>query len=199
MAEFMTEEEIKQIDQVVEQPKPRKRRKAEDIELADLENMKGSDIIKILDFLHRRYLSWMTEAESAKFSSLYKSAKDEALKETLEVYSEIQKQNQELLERMERLIQALEGRLTATPEQIAQVTAQQTVEQAKKSILEDPRVRALGFIIFDYLSSKDPNLAKYKDIVKMILFPELLQSEAQQTAGTQTETQGATSGTERTQ
>jgi hypothetical protein len=183
VSEIMTEEDIKAIDQVVEQPKPRKRRKNEDIELSDLENLKGSDVIKILDFLHRRYLSWMTEAESTKFSSLYKSAKDEALKETLEVYSEIQKQNQQLLERMEKLIQALEGKLT-TPEQIAQATAQQTIEQAKKSILEDPRVRALGYIIFDYLSSKDPSLAKYKDIVRMILLPETAQ---------------ATSGTEQTQ
>ncbi len=174
----MTEEEVKQIDQVVETPKKKKKKTDED--MLELDQMRGSDVVRLIDFLHRRYLSWMTEAESAKFSALYKSARDEALKETIEVYNEIQKQNQQLLERMEKLIQALEGKLTAT-EQIARMTAQQTLEQAKKSILEDPRIRALGYIVFDYLSSKDPNLAKYKDIVRMILLPETAQANEQHT------------------
>lgn len=165
----MTEVEASEIEKAAgiktEEPK-RKRRKEDPILPEELKKLSGDEVLRVLDFMHRRYLSWMTEAESVKYSSLYKSARDEALKETLETYAELQKQNQALMERMEKLIQALEGRLQ--PTQIAQETAQ----QIKKSILDDPRVRTLIAVGLDAFLKDNEVYQKYRPLVICTLLPE---------------------------
>jgi hypothetical protein len=155
-------------------PKKKKRKSEEDEEPAELHQLSGSEVIRILDFLHRRYLSWMTEAESAKYSQLYRTAREEALKETLETYAELQKQNQALLERMEKLINALEGKLVAQA-----APPQPPPQQQLRSLLDDPRVRALLFVAFDYFASKNPELSKYRQLIQALLLPETLEQREQ--------------------
>lgn len=157
----------------------RRGRKRQNEELPqELGRLSGSEVIRILDFLHRRYLSWMVEAEGAKYTSVYKTAREEALKDVMETYAEIQKQNNQLLERMEKLIQALEGKLTAQPT----IIAQQTAEQLKRSIFDDPRVRSMIFIGLESLFGNNPNYQRLRDFIISVLFPEAVarqQGEAQ--------------------
>lgn len=165
-------EEVKEVEKEIgiSKRKKKKRLGASDIEEFDtLSSMSGSEVIKVLDFLHRRYLSWMTEAESAKYSGLYKTAREEALKEVMETYSEIQKQNQALLEKLESLIKILSEK-QITPESVAQQTAQ----EIRKSLLEDPRIRGLIFVILETLFSNNPNYQKLRGILTPILFPEMI-------------------------
>jgi len=177
MAELITPEEAEKIEsEVVE--RPRKKPKKLMLTPQSLEAVSGRDVIEILEFLHRKYLSWLTEAEGAKYSTLYRQAKDEALKEALEVYAEVQKQNQELLNKLTQLTEALSRQMqTTAPEQIAQEAAKQTVEEVKKSLLDDPRIRALGYVFFDYIASKNPELRKYSKLVEAILLGDLIQQE----------------------
>jgi len=147
--------------------KKNKRRKELNPAPESLRELSGEDVLNIFDFLHRRYLSWMTEAESAKYSTLYKSARDEALKETLETYSELQKQNQELINKLEKLVNALEGRLQPT------AIATETAQQIKKSLLDDPRIRTLIAIGLDAFLGSNDLYQKYRPLVICTLAPEL--------------------------
>jgi len=178
------ESQIQSLEQeiVTETRKRRRGREITDIP-RELEQMSGSDVVKILEFLHRKYLSWMTEAEGSKYATLYKSAKEEALKETLEAYAELQKTNQVLLERLERLVESLENRLVSQPAVQPQEVAKETVKELKKSLLDDPRVRALLYVVADYFMGKNPELAKYKPIVASILFPEAVETNPSTSTG----------------
>lgn len=172
--ELVSYEEVEKIEEEagLEKKKKKRGRRIDDEEAPlSLQKLSGEETVRILDFLHRRYLSWMTEAEGTKYAGLYRTAKEEALREALETYSEIQKQNQQLLERMEKLIQTLEAKLTTAP---AQEIAQQTAEQIKRSILDDPRVRSLLFIGLESLFGNNPQYQKYRNFLLSLLFPEAM-------------------------
>jgi flagellar biosynthesis/type III secretory pathway protein FliH len=178
------ESQIQSLESEVVPETRRKKRGRETTDIPkELEEMSGSDVVKILEFLHRKYLSWMTEAEGSKYATLYKSAKEDALKETLEAYAELQKTNQALIERLERLVESLENRLVAQPAVQPQEVAKETAKELKKSLLDDPRVRALLYVVADYFMGKNPELAKYRAIVANILFPEALESNPPASTG----------------
>jgi len=178
------ESQIQSLEQemVTETRKRKRSRDTTDIP-KELDQMSGSDVVKILEFLHRKYLSWMTEAEGSKYATLYKSAKEDALKETLEAYAELQKTNQALMERLERLIESLESKLVAQSAVQPQEVAKETVKELKKSLLDDPRVRAILYVVADYFMGKNPELAKYKPIVASILLPEAVEANPSSSTG----------------
>lgn len=178
--ELVSYEEVEKIEEEtgLEKKKKKRGRRIDDEEAPlSLQKLSGEETVRILDFLHRRYLSWMTEAEGTKYAGLYRTAKEEALREALETYTEIQKQNQQLLERMEKLIQTLEGKLTTAPQ--TQEIAQQTAEQIKKSLLDDPRVRSIIFIGLESLFGNNPQYQKYRNFILSLLFPEAIKEEEQ--------------------
>ena len=171
MAEEISQEEVERIEKEA-QITPRRRRKREEEEPLELSRLSGEEVVRILDFLHRRYLSWMTEAESTKYAGVYKTAKDEALKEALETYAEIQKQNQELISRLEKLITVLAERVSTQP-------PQQPVEQVR-SILDDPRVRGIVFIILETLLRDKPTYQEMRKLLIPLLFPESTSASSEQ-------------------
>jgi len=178
MAELVTAEEAEKISEEVE-IRPKKR-KVKQLNLPQsLESLSGREVIDILEFLHRKYLSWMTEAEGAKYGTLYRQVREDALKETLEVYTEIQKQNQELINKLTQLTDTLQKMVggQVVVQQVAEEAAKATVQEVKRSILDDPRVRALLYIVADYMSEKAPGLKKYLPFIQAILLPESVQQQ----------------------
>ena len=158
--------------------KSRRRRKKDEDEMPlPLDKLSGREVIQILDFLHKRYLSWMTEAESAKYATVYKSAKEEALKESLEMYAEIQKQNQQLIEQLNKLIERLQQQQQVQPQQIAK----ETVQEMKKSLLDDPRVRSLLFVLLESFLGKNETYQKFRPFLARILIPEAFRQQEETT------------------
>ncbi len=167
MEDINAEEIEKYIPAPAEEEGKKKKKKSASLEAPIPESLKrlsGEEVLRILDFLHRKYLSWMTEAEGAKYSSVYKSAKEEALREVLELQAELQKQIQQQIETLQKITVALQEAITKQPQVVT------------KSLLEDPRFRVLAYVIYDYLASKNPELKKYRDLVLSILMPEATQA-----------------------
>jgi len=188
MAELVTPEEAERIASEVAVEKPKKRRSTPPAIPRGLSEITGAEAIEVIEFLHRKYLSWLTEAEGAKYSTLYRQAKDEALKEAISYYAEIQKLNKEIMDRLEQVTQTLQGLVSQlapgkTVEQVAEETAKKTVEQVRRSIFDDPRVRALLYVVYDYLADRDPRLRRYQRVVEAILLPEA--SEAREEASSE--------------
>lgn len=146
-----------------EEPEPRKRRKTrknmEEIPLP-LEKLSGREIVEILDFLHRRYLSWMTEAESSKYMTVWKSARDEAIKEILETQSQILEQQNQTISRLENTIKMLEYRLN------------QAQAGTSKSFLDDPRIRALLFTLLETFLGNNQQYKNLRGLLATVLLPE---------------------------
>ena len=156
--------DVNEIDKYIPQgdeSESKKKRKSKGLEAPvpeSLSKLSGDEVLRILDFLHRKYLSWLTEAEGAKYSSIYKSAKEEALKEVLDLQAELQKQIQSQIEQLEKISASLQERISAP--------------MPKISLLDDPRIRALIYLAFETIASKNPELQKYKPIAQAILLPE---------------------------
>jgi len=176
--EIDAEVEGKAVQVIERKPRRRRRRRNDDEIPLSLDKISGKEVMEILDFLHRRYLSWLTEAEATKFSTVYRSAKEEALKESLEIYSEIQKQNQQMLEQLNRLAEKL-GQIqgVAPPQQLAKETA----EEIKKSLLDDPRVRSLIFVMLESFLGKNEQYQKFRPFIAQLLIPEAFQPPRQET------------------
>jgi hypothetical protein len=189
MAELVTQEEAEKIATEVAVEKPKKRRSTPSAIPRGLSEITGVEAIEVLEFLHRKYLSWLTEAEGAKYSTLYRQAKDEALKEAIGYYTEVQKLNKEIMDRLEQVTQTLQSLVSQLApgkpvEQVVEETARKTVEQVRKSIFDDPRVRALLYVVYDYLADRDPRLRRYQRIVEAILLPETSEARREETSET---------------
>jgi len=154
----------------VEKPKKKKRRSGKLSIPLPLDKLSGKEVIEILDFLHKRYLSWMTEAEASKYSVVYKSAKEDALKESLEIYNELSKQIASITENLNKLAEKL-ATVNVTPQQIAK----EVVQETKRSLLDDPRVRTLIFVGLESLLGKNPQYQKLRPLIASILMPEAFQ------------------------
>jgi len=160
---------------VIEKKRRRRRRQSEEEIPLPLSKLSGKEVIEILDFLHKRYLSWMTEAEASKYSTVYRSAKEEALKETLDLYSELQKQ---VLETIKELKETVEALRTIHHQQIQRIP-QETAKEVKKGLLEDPRVRALIFVGLESFLGNNPKYQELRPIIRQILMPETILYEQQ--------------------
>jgi len=167
----------------------RRRRRSEDDEMPlSLDKISGREVVEILRFLHRHYLSWMTEAESTKFSTVYRSAKEEALKETLDLYNELHKQVSVVVDKLEKIterLEKLEARTTTTQE-----TAKKTVEEIKKSILDDPRVRSLLLVLLETTLGKNEQYKKFRPLIAKILLPEAFEKEEKSGTPQETKVEG---------
>jgi hypothetical protein len=78
-------------------PTRRGRRKQIKLELEkdleqELKKLDGSSLVKILNFLHKTYLSWITEAEAEKYYTVSTRAFDEALRRQEKTVTELAEQ-----------------------------------------------------------------------------------------------------------
>jgi len=170
--EIDAEVEGKAVEIVERKSRRRRRRRSDDEIPLSLDKISGKEVMEILDFLHRRYLSWLTEAEATKFSTVYRSAKEEALKESLEIYGELQKHVVNIVERLDKLAERLEKVTTPiAPQQMAKETA----EEIKKSLLDDPRVRSLIFVMLESFLGKNEQYQKFRPFIAQLLIPEAFQ------------------------
>ena len=170
--EIDAEVEGKAVQVIERKPRRRRRRRNDDEIPLSLDKISGKEVMEILDFLHRRYLSWLTEAEATKFSTVYRSAKEEALKESLEIYGELQKHVVNIVERLDKLAERLEKVTTPTP---PQQLAKETAEEIKKSLLDDPRVRSLIFVMLESFLGKNEQYQKFRPFIAQLLIPEAFQ------------------------
>jgi len=169
--------------EVIETSKRKRRRRSSDEELPlPLEKLSGREVIEILDFLHRRYLSWMTEAEASKFSVVYKTAKEDALKESLEIYNEITKQQQQIIENLNKLASNLSA-IQQLPKQVSK----EVVQEAKRSILDDPRVRTLIFVGLESFLANNQTYKQLRPLIAQLLIPEAFQQQQGQQQSQQEE------------
>ena len=176
--EIDAEVEGKAVEIVERKSRRRRRRRSDDEIPLSLDKISGKEVMEILDFLHRRYLSWLTEAEATKFSTVYRSAKEEALKESLEIYGELQKHVVNIVERLDKLAERLEKVTTPiAPQQMAKETA----EEIKKSLLDDPRVRSLIFVMLESFLGKNEQYQKFRPFIAQLLIPEAFQQPRQET------------------
>lgn len=176
--EEINPEDVKTLEEEIKPAERRRGRKPKlEEEVVSLSKLSGEETVKILDFLHRRYLSWMTEAESTKYANIFETAREKALEDVLKTYSEIQKQNQEMISKLVEAIDSINKRLAELPQITAQQTTQQTITQVK-SVLEDPRVRALLLLCFEALAPKLNINEDLKNLIRAILLPT--PTEAQQ-------------------
>jgi len=176
--EIDAEVEGKAVEIVERKSRRRRRRRSDDEIPLSLDKISGKEVMEILDFLHRRYLSWLTEAEATKFSTVYRSAKEEALKESLELYGELQKQVRDIVEGLNKLAERLEKVTTPTP---PQQLAKETAEEIKKSLLDDPRVRSLIFVMLESFLGKNEQYQKFRPFIAQLLIPEAFQQPRQET------------------
>ena len=164
------------IDESVEGKKPKKRARKNTGSLPKgLAKMNGADVIEVMDFLHKRYLSWLTEAEASKYTIVYKTAKEEALKETLEITNELLKNMENMLSTMQQMLQKMEE---MTKPKVPTVITKKEIQ--KMSILDDPRIRTTLFAILDGFMAGRKEWNMIRDLVAGILIPEAFEQMQEQ-------------------
>lgn len=173
------------IDQIVDEieehiegeiPKITPRRKPRRIEAEipkELGALSGDNVVKIMEFLHKKYLSWLREAESTKYVDVVRSIREETVNEINKFYSEVFKsyeerfrKHEEMLEKLTNMIDDLYSRISIVRE------GEQERVLVKQNILDDPRVRALLYIISEALSDKLPSVKQYLPVIRALLLPE---------------------------
>lgn len=164
-----------EIDDEIEQvqkPKKRKSRKNNMALPRGLAKMSGADVIEVMDFLHKRYLSWLTEAEASKYAIVYKTAKEEALKETLDITNELLKQMENMINTMNNMIKQLQEMVTP---QVPKIITKKIVKE--KSLLDDPRLRTTLFAVMDAFLANRKEWQVARPVVARILMPEAFEGE----------------------
>ncbi|MEM1830776.1 MAG: hypothetical protein QXJ97_04500, partial [Desulfurococcaceae archaeon] len=144
----------------------------------ELEKLTGDNVVKIMEFLHKKYLSWLREAESTKYVDVVRSIREETVSEINKFYSEIFrgyeerfKKHEEMLEKLTKMIDDLYNRISIVRE------GEQEKVVVKQNILDDPRVRALTYIIAEAVSDKLPAIKQYLPVLRALLFPEAIAEE----------------------
>lgn len=161
---------VEEIEQHIEGEIPVKTKKRKDDIPLGLTGMTGTDVIRIMEFLHKKYLSWLREAESTKYVDIVRSIREETVSEINKFYSEIfkayedrLKKHEEMMEKLTKMIDDLYSKISVVKE------GEQEKVVVKQSVLDDPRVRVLGYILYESLSQKNETLQKYKPIVQQLL------------------------------
>ena len=175
----MVEEIEQHIEGEVVKVTPRRRGKRLEAEIPkELGALSGDNVVKIMEFLHKKYLSWLREAESTKYVDVVRSIREETVNEINKFYSEIFrsyeerfKKHEEMLEKLTKMIDDLYSRVSIVRE------GEQEKVVVKQSVLDDPRVRALLYIVSEAVSDKLPAIKQYLPVLRALLLPESLAPE----------------------
>ncbi|MEM4675236.1 MAG: hypothetical protein QXM12_02990 [Nitrososphaerota archaeon] len=175
-----TVEEIEEhIEGEVVKVTPRRKPRRIEAEIPkELGALSGDNVVKIMEFLHKKYLSWLREAESTKYVDVVRSIREETVNEINKFYSEVFKsyeerfrKHEEMLEKLTKMIDDLYSRVSIIKE------GEQEKVVVKQSVLDDPRVRALLYIVSEAVSDKLPAIKQYLPFLRAILFPESIPRE----------------------
>ncbi|MEM4976072.1 MAG: hypothetical protein QXT64_01965 [Desulfurococcaceae archaeon] len=170
--------------EVVKVTPKRKPRRLEAEIPKELGALSGDNVVKIMEFLHKKYLSWLREAESTKYVDVVRSIREETVNEINKFYSEIFrsyeerfKKHEEMLEKLTKMIDDLYSRVSIVRE------GEQEKVVVKQSVLDDPRVRALLYIVSEAVSDKLPSIKSYLPLLRAILLPESLTERKEEEKG----------------
>jgi len=129
----------------------------------ELKKLDGSSLVKILNFLHKTYLSWITEAEAEKYYTVSTRAFDEALRRQEKTVTELAEQfSRTLGDKIAPVLETLDRRLEQLEKRIERV-------EAKAPSPIDERLIALGLVFIDALSDKFPTLKQYRPIIQSLI------------------------------
>jgi Mg2+ and Co2+ transporter CorA len=129
----------------------------------ELKKLDGSSLVKILNFLHKTYLSWITEAEAEKYYTVSTRAFDEALRRQEKTVTELAEQfSRTLGDKIAPVLETLDRRLEQLEKRIERV-------EAKAPATVDERLIALGLVFIDALSDKFPTLKQYRPIIQSLI------------------------------
>ncbi|MEM4483416.1 MAG: hypothetical protein QXS19_05825 [Candidatus Methanomethylicia archaeon] len=179
--EIVTDQEIEDIEKKIEnrietESRIKKRRKIDEDQPLELEKMSGREAVKILDYLHRKYLSWLREAEASKYVDIVRSIRSETLKEVDEFYNNIVKTYEDRITALEDTIMKLNETVKNLTDLISSVKEGGKVEvkhsETIDRILNDDRVKSLILIIYNILKKKIPELQEIEPIVLYSFLPE---------------------------
>ncbi|MEM1724532.1 MAG: hypothetical protein QXW71_01970 [Thermoplasmata archaeon] len=178
--EIVTDQEMEDIEKKIEnrietETKIRKRRRADEDQPLELERMSGREAVKILDYLHKNYLSWLREAEASKYVDIVRSIRSETIKEVDEFYNNIVRTYEERIANLEDTIMKLNETVknltdlisTAKQEGKVEVKTSETIDR----ILNDDRVKSLILIVYNILKKKIPELREIEPIVLYTFLP----------------------------
>ncbi len=130
----------------------------------ELKKLDGSSLVKILNFLHKTYLSWITEAEAEKYYTVSTRAFDEALRRQEKTVSELAEQfSKTLQERITPVFEVIDKRLEQLEKRI------ESVESKTRPSIIDDRLIALGLMILDAYADKNPSLKELRPLLRSIL------------------------------
>lgn len=177
MSENVSEDEHKDLEEYVPEPEeyeeiPRRKKYRKYIKLEidkdleeDLKKLDGSSLVKVLNFLHKTYLSWITEAEAEKYYTVSTRAFDEALRRQEKTIAELSEQFGKMLtEKITPVFDVLDKRLETLEKRIESVES-----KASKPITVDDRLIALGLMLLDSYAEKNQTLKELRPLIRSFL------------------------------
>jgi len=115
-----------------------------------LRQISGEQAIDLLEFLHKKYLSWIREAEASKYVDIVKSIREATLEEAKTIYSSLVEEYEKRLEQRDQVLMNVVDKLEKMTQTIEKLTQQppqqQQPQQTIIQFLNDPRVRTLIFL-----------------------------------------------------
>jgi len=132
----------------------------------ELKKLDGSSLVKVLNFLHKTYLSWITEAEAEKYYTVSTRAFDEALKRQEKTITEISEQfSKTLSDKIAPVLDSLDKRLKELEERIESVEEKATEKKGEI----DERLITLALVFADAFTDKVEALKQYKPLIQALL------------------------------
>ena len=130
----------------------------------ELKKLDGSSLIKVLNFLHKTYLSWITEAEAEKYYTVSTRAFDEALRRQEKTIAELSEQfSRVLTDKITPVFDTLDRRLEALEKRIESVET-----KAGKPAIDD-RLIAIGLMLLDSYAEKNQTLKELRPLIRGFL------------------------------
>jgi len=151
-------------------PRPRRRRVKQRREIPKeveeaLKKIDGSIALKLMQFLHESYLSWINEAEATKYYSVSRQAFNEAM----------QMQQQMIKQLVDAFANQLQSTLTPTLETVNKALS--AIEERVKAIERvtskpaiDDRLILLGAVLMKSLKDKLKLPSEIDDLLNMIIY-----------------------------
>lgn len=176
------EEDVEAVEEAIEGEIPKvkrrgrpKKNEVEEIPLT-LEKLSGRDVVNIMRFLHRQYLSWLREAEASKYTDLVTRIRSETMEESKKIYDYIINEYEQRLQQHEAVLKEILEKLSnIQPAQPQQQPTPPPITHSIKELLEDRRVRSLLYVVLDTWLKNNPDYQKYKPLIAHTLLGDIIQ------------------------
>jgi hypothetical protein len=166
--EALEEEETEEEEEVIPRPRHRRSKRGAEIskELEEvLKKIDGASLMKLMQFLHSSYLSWINEAEATKYYNVSRQAFNEAMqmqeqmiKQLVDAFAnQLQSTLTPTLETVNRALSAIEERVKA----IERVTSKPAI---------DDRLILLGTVLLKGFKDKLGLPSEIGDILDAIIY-----------------------------